>query len=65
MNPAAGPVDAAIGALTDDDDATAPTAGLSIHDLALEQFSGHGGRRLLMSHHGRDRVAVANVQQVE
>ena len=66
MNPAAGPVNAAIGALTDDDDdATAPTAGLSIHDLALEQFSGHGGRRLLMSHHGHDRVAVANVQQVE
>ena len=37
--PAAGPVDAVLGALPDDDDAAAPAAGSSIHDLAMEQVS--------------------------
>ena len=39
--PAAGAVDAVFGALPDDDDATATAAGSSIHDLAMEQLSGH------------------------
>jgi hypothetical protein len=37
--PAAGPVDAVLGVLADDDDATAPAAGSSIHDLAMEQVA--------------------------
>ena len=40
--PAAGPVDAVLGALPDDDDALAPAAGSSIHDLAVEQVSVRG-----------------------
>ena len=51
--PAAGPVDAVLGALPGDDDATATAVGSPVDNLAIEQVLGHGmvGQ---MSHRRRD-----------
>ena len=45
--PAAGPVNAVLGALPEDDDATATAVGSPVHDLALQQVSDFAwGRRM-------------------